>query len=140
MRIPTVLLHLSLLASPALADTGAELTVRIAGITSDTGHLLVLVAADEAAWNNQGRPAAVTRLPAQEPEVIARFPGLAPGRYAVQVLHDRNDNGQLDSNVVGMPIEPYGFSNNPQVMRRANFDEAAIDLPAEGSEIVIELN
>ena len=38
--------------------------------------------------------------------------GLRPGEYAVSVFHDVNDNGKLDKNFLGIPTEPYGFSNN----------------------------
>ncbi len=41
------------------------------------------------------------------------------------LTHDENDNGKLDTNLVGMPVEGYGFSNNPQVMRKPTFDERA---------------
>jgi len=33
-----------------------------------------------------------------------------PGVYAVAAIHDRNGNGRLDTNLLGMPKEPYGFS------------------------------
>ena len=29
----------------------------------------------------------------------------------MQVYHDRNANGKLDTNWLGIPKEPYGFSN-----------------------------
>ncbi|MND09814.1 hypothetical protein D3C83_334330 [compost metagenome] len=54
-------------------------------------------------------------------------------------MHDENDNGSLDANVLGMPTEGYGFSQNPRVMRKATFEEARFELGAEGGEIVIEL-
>ena len=41
-------------------------------------------------------------------------------------MHDENDNNQLDTNFLGIPSEGYGFSNNPNVMRRAHFDEARL--------------
>jgi uncharacterized protein (DUF2141 family) len=37
-----------------------------------------------------------------------------PGQLAISAHHDRNENGELDKNLVGMPTEPYGFSNNPK--------------------------
>jgi uncharacterized protein (DUF2141 family) len=37
---------------------------------------------------------------------------LPAGTYALRVMHDRNGNQTLDSNLVGMPTEPWGFSNN----------------------------
>ncbi|HEY3252865.1 MAG TPA: DUF2141 domain-containing protein [Polyangiaceae bacterium] len=40
------------------------------------------------------------------------FENVAPGTYAVAVLHDENDNRQCDRNRLGMPLEGYGVSNN----------------------------
>jgi hypothetical protein len=39
---------------------------------------------------------------------------LAPGRYALRVFADENGNGKLDSNLMGLPIERYGFSKRRQ--------------------------
>jgi len=32
--------------------------------------------------------------------------------YTIAIFHDVNDNGKMDKNFVGVPKEPYGFSNN----------------------------
>jgi len=40
------------------------------------------------------------------------FENVAPGTYAVVVLHDENDNRQCDRNRLGIPVEGYGVSNN----------------------------
>jgi len=40
------------------------------------------------------------------------FENVAPGTYAVMVHHDENDNGKMDKNLLGMPLEGYGASNN----------------------------
>lgn len=37
---------------------------------------------------------------------------LPPGQYAIKAFLDLNRNGQLDKNLLGMPKEPYGYSNN----------------------------
>ena len=34
------------------------------------------------------------------------------GEYAVSVFHDLNGDGELDTNGIGIPSEPYGFSND----------------------------
>ncbi|MGZ8876304.1 MAG: DUF2141 domain-containing protein [Halobacteriota archaeon] len=39
---------------------------------------------------------------------------LDPGQYAITPFHDENGNGKLDRNALGVPTEPYGFSNNVQ--------------------------
>src|SRR5687767_1943168 len=38
------------------------------------------------------------------------FEGIAPGTYALAVIHDENRDGELATNLMGMPKEGYGFS------------------------------
>jgi uncharacterized protein (DUF2141 family) len=40
------------------------------------------------------------------------FERVAPGTYAVMVHHDENDNRKMDKNLIGIPVEGYGASNN----------------------------
>jgi hypothetical protein len=42
------------------------------------------------------------------------FSNVQPGRYAAIAFHDENGNGKPDKNFLGVPTEPYGFSNNVQ--------------------------
>ena len=56
-------------------------------------------------------------LAAAEDRIVWRVPDLSPGHYSLAVYHDRNDNGRLDRTFLGLPGEPYGFSNG----RRARF-------------------
>ncbi|HEX6892728.1 MAG TPA: DUF2141 domain-containing protein [Chryseolinea sp.] len=45
-------------------------------------------------------------------EVTVVFENLQPGDYAISVIHDENENGELDSNALGIPKEGFGFGNN----------------------------
>ena len=40
------------------------------------------------------------------------FEDIPPGTYAIAVVHDENMNGKLDTNLLGIPREGYGFSND----------------------------
>jgi uncharacterized protein (DUF2141 family) len=51
-------------------------------------------------------------ISANAKEIIVAFTNLKPGTYAISAYHDANENNELDSNLIGMPTEPYGFSNN----------------------------
>jgi uncharacterized protein (DUF2141 family) len=65
---------------------------------------------------------------------------LAPGTYAISCFHDLNDNGKLDTNFMGIPSEPYGFSNNARPKFRApKWSEAKFELKAAGGQISIRL-
>jgi uncharacterized protein (DUF2141 family) len=45
-------------------------------------------------------------------DVTVVFENLQPGDYAISVIHDENENGELDSNALGIPKEGFGFGNN----------------------------
>ena len=59
------------------------------------------------------------------------------GAYAISIFQDVNRNGELDSNFIGIPKEPYGFSNNLKKMRPPSFEEASFQY--EANELV-EIN
>jgi uncharacterized protein (DUF2141 family) len=55
------------------------------------------------------------------------FKSVPPGTYAVAILHDENNNQKMDKNILGLPKEGYGFSNNasapfgPPSYKKASF-------------------
>lgn len=90
----------------------AELTVSLEDIRTTEGKLMIAILDSEAAFNGEHPAVASLRLPASGDTITFSIDSLPPGRYGVQVMHDVNNNSDLDSNLVGMPIEPWGFSNN----------------------------
>jgi uncharacterized protein (DUF2141 family) len=66
---------------------------------------------------------------------------LPPGRYAIIVFHDENDDGRLNKSMLGIPNEGYGFSNNATGFLSApSFESAAVEVGSEDRSIVISLN
>jgi uncharacterized protein (DUF2141 family) len=122
-----------------VAAHGGDLAVTISDIRESRGALMIAVMNSDAAWNNEAKPVAVQKVPAAKGELKLLFKDLAPGAYAVQVMHDENENDKLDTNFLGIPTEGYGFSNNPDVMRRAHYDEARFEVGAEATSITIRL-
>lgn len=41
------------------------------------------------------------------------FENIPVGEYVITLFHDQNNDGKLNTNFIGIPKEPYGFSNNP---------------------------
>ncbi|HEX8554565.1 MAG TPA: DUF2141 domain-containing protein [Sphingomonas sp.] len=56
---------------------------------------------------------AVTRSVPAGQRVVS-FDGLAPGNYALALIHDENANDRLDT-FAGIPREGFGFSRNPAI-------------------------
>ena len=117
----------------ATAVHADELTVTITDIRAAQGSMMVSLVDSDAAWNSQAKPVAARKVAAEKGEMQLKFSDLPAGVYAVQVMHDENDNNKLDTNFLGIPSEGYGFSNNPNVMRRATFEEARFEFKAEAT-------
>lgn len=68
------------------------------------------------------------------------FPDIKPGNYAVSVLHDENQNKDMDQGKLGIPKEGYGFSNNAMgVMGPPSFKKARFHVAEGDSFITIKM-
>ncbi|MCJ2027723.1 DUF2141 domain-containing protein [Methylobacterium sp. J-067] len=67
------------------------------------------------------------------------FRDVPPGTYAVAAFQDSNGNGQLDRTGLGLPLEPYGFSNESGRRGRPDFREAAFTLREPGVSLRVRL-
>ncbi|CAD0299233.1 DUF2141 domain-containing protein [Xanthomonas hortorum] len=117
----------------------ADLDVGVSGLRSQQGKLRIAVIASAAQLESAQPPVQAQTVPITSATPHIQFKNLAPGRYAVMINHDENSNGKLDTNLIGMPVEGYGFSNNPTGMRKPSFDEIVFDLPAAGKRISVQM-
>jgi uncharacterized protein (DUF2141 family) len=73
-------------------------------------------------------------------EVVVKFEKVQPGIYAIAVFFDKNGNGILDKNFLGIPKEEYGFSNNiTPLTRSATFKEAGFTVNTMPETIIIKV-
>ena len=117
-----------ILSVPALA---ADLAVEVHGIRSDDGRLFVAVHSPETRVTFPASAGMVAALQQNARSGTIRFVlrDLPPGRYAVAAFHDENDNGDLDTNLLGMPSEGTGFANDPpSSFGPPDFEAAAVTL------------
>jgi len=70
-----------------------------------------------------------------------RFAALPSGEYAVVVVHDANNNGQLDNGFLGFGGEDYAYSNNVQTwFGRPDFDQVKFVVKESGVVLQIDMN
>ena len=63
-----------------------------------------------------------------------------PGQYAAQVFHDVDDDGKVHQNLLGIPTEPIGFSNDAPIhLRGPRFKEAAFAVEHGVRHITLKL-
>jgi len=88
----------------------AELTVDVGNVTSDKGSVVVTVYGSEKDFLGDGL--ATLKQPATPGRMTFLFAGLRPGDYTASVYHDKNGDDEMNTGLFGIPLEPYGFSND----------------------------
>jgi len=83
-----------------------RLEIKLEEFRNDKGFLMLQLLDDDQQVLNEAQE----RIRNNESVVI--FENLKAGTYAVRYFHDENESGKLDTNLLGKPIEGYGFSNN----------------------------
>jgi uncharacterized protein (DUF2141 family) len=149
MRIVSAVL-LILLALPVNAS---ELRITVEGIRSPHGTILIglydniesftraIELSDKDGFlNDPSRFAAVSLRANAARKSAVVFTNLDPGQYAIILFHDENGNGKLDKNALGVPTEPYGFSNNVQgFLGPPAFKKAVMQVNADDKAVRIVL-
>lgn len=130
-----------MMSSSANAALNSRLTVEINGLKNQKGTLCFSLFSNGQGFPSQSERAFASRcVAAKEASISATFEQLAPGNYAVAVIHDANDDGKLNTGFFGIPTEGFGFSRNPKIgMGAPSFQDTAI-LVAGESTIQIDLN
>lgn len=131
---------LILLTFSSAAAFSAELRLTVDGIRSGSGEILIGLYDNEEGFQIAVTNAATRGLVPDSRRLVgmairakhgtqsAVFTQLDPGRYALVVIHDENDNGRLDE-ILGVPSEGYGFGNDARrTLGAPTFDAAAIML------------
>ncbi|MBI2231453.1 MAG: DUF2141 domain-containing protein [Deltaproteobacteria bacterium] len=73
--------------------------------------------------------------------VVWKINDVPYGDYGVAAFHDEKSNGKMDKNFVGMPLEPYGFSNNLRIILGApKWEKGKVAVRNPTTEISIEVN
>ena len=75
----------------------------------------------------------LSKIVAVEDETIfLKIENIEKGNYAVSVYHDENNNGILETGgVFGIPLEPYGFSNNPTMTFGPSFKKSVFKIASD---------
>ena len=128
-------------AAHAAGQPICALNVHVTGFRDNSGTAGSLVFASSSGWPDKVLDTIVHGgFPIAGHEAQLAF-DVPPGRYAVVVIHDENDNMQLDRNLFGVPKEGFGFSNNPRVHFAApSFQSAVVPVACPTTQIEIKLN
>ena len=89
-----------------------SLTVKITGFDNDRGECWFALNNSEEIYESEDSVFIGKILPIKNGQVTITIDPLNYGTYAIKVFHDENSNSELDPDILGIPNEKYGFSNN----------------------------
>ena len=105
----------------------ADVSVTVKEIRQLQGTLLVSIFADKESYDN-GKPIGFDMVKVSKTKETTIFKDLKDGVYAVKLIHDKNDNKKMDTNILGTPKEGYGFSNDSGSFGPASFEDAKFEV------------
>lgn len=98
-------------------ETGTWLNIVAEGMRNSDGLLAMTVYEDKRSnFLAKGGSIWVGRVQAKQGETRGCVFLPKTGVYAIALYHDENGDGNFDRSGLGLPVEGYGFSNNPSTL------------------------
>lgn len=111
----------------------ATLEIVIANIQDSEGTLMIALHDSDETFPND-EPRMTRTATAKKGEVTVTFEDLPEGNYAISLYHDLNDNQELDKNLMGIPKEPFGFSNDAMgTFGAPSFEKSTVKVSGNGT-------
>ncbi|QZD90884.1 DUF2141 domain-containing protein [Qipengyuania aurantiaca] len=128
--------------APAPAKEGASVTVTVTNLRNAKGVVRACMTTAEKSFPKcrgvAGAHAAIVE--AHEGKLTLTFEDVTPGRYAIALLHDENDNGKADRALGMMPKEGFGFSRDAPVrMGPPSFSDAVFAIDEADKAMTIRM-
>lgn len=114
------------MTSSADAASGVTIDVSFSGLRNAKGQLLVCLATNPKSFPDCSKdPGAQKKTVSAANGASVQFTNVAPGTYAIAVVHDENNNTKMDLTLF-LPKEGWGLSRNPKTrMGKPKFSNSA---------------
>ena len=117
-----------------------ELAVTVKNIQTIKGDIRIAVFNREESFLKSGKAITHSITKVTGNKMTMRFRNLKPGYYAIATYHDKNSDGKMNKNILGIPTEYYGFSRDARARFSApGFDAAKFYYKGGNSTTVITL-
>lgn len=133
---------INLTASPSVkALSSSSLTVTINGLKNQRGQVCLSLFSGGRGFPSSSDRAVVARcVKLENAPLTVKFENLKPGSYAIAAFHDANSDGVLNRNLLGIPTEEFGFSQNPTILTGApKFGDCAVLVAGPQTNINIQM-
>jgi uncharacterized protein (DUF2141 family) len=127
-------------ASSAVFAETAQLEITVTNINQPDGTMFITIFKNPDNWLGEEAFLDLRFPVTSEEDSKFVIPDIPPGTYAVSIFHDLNGNLDIDTNFIGIPKEPYGFSGEVGKFGPPKFDKASFVLESGTKELEIKLN
>lgn len=134
MTFKTVILAGVVSALSATAAFAGDLSVTLTGVKDQGGTMLVSLQTRDQFMKPAGANGAMS--PASAGTMTLTVNNVAPGEYAVMVMHDADSNWTMGMKD-GKPTEGWGRSGSGD---GRDFDAVKITVPASGGAVTVPMN
>jgi uncharacterized protein (DUF2141 family) len=121
----------------------APLKISFQNLGNHKGQVAIAIYNDQGSFPDKSKKAKIVKF-IQNPKglnVLNHQEDLPPGEYAMSVFYDENFNQIMDKNLIGIPKERFGFSNNPTITIGApGFSESSFFHSEKGTALTIKMN
>jgi uncharacterized protein (DUF2141 family) len=142
--IATVLLVPLIAHSEEATPNPGVLEINITNIENGSGTIYIAILDSAEGWlksDAESKPfREATQTVSSTDDLLVSIEDLPPGKYAISLFHDLDGDAEMDTNFVGFPKEPFGFSAPMGKFGPPKFDEAAIEFSGENTSVEISLN
>ncbi len=106
------------------------LTVEVSNLKNNNGTIMIALFKGKNGFpRDEAKAIRKAKVTIKNKKATILFTDLPLGDYAFALFHDENKNNQMDSNILGIPKEGYGFSTNfKPKMSAPDFDEASFEI------------
>jgi uncharacterized protein (DUF2141 family) len=123
------------------ADESTQtVSIHVSGLKSQSSNLYVAVFDSEEGFPKPEHSSTTTTIPVSAESVEFSLSLPDSSTTGIAIFQDLNGDGKLTKNGFGLPIEPYGFSNNARsTFGPPSFSQAAFKVSEKTTSIEISV-
>ncbi len=125
----------SFITTAQQAEQGVTVTLNIENVLNGNGSILASLHNSETFMKGAGLDH--IKMDSKKGTLTLTFENVAPGTYAIMVLHDENDNQRMDLEANGMPKENYATTGVMEMYGPPSFDSSKFEVANEDLELNI---
>ena len=138
MKRITVLSAILFCSGFLFAQTTLTVEVQVKDVEAG-GVMRAALCADEASFDTE-KGCTFKAVKVEGKTISLTYSGLASGTYALKLYQDIDGDEKLGTNVLGIPNEPFGFSNNAMGhFGPPSFEQAAFKVGNEPTTIKVKM-